>query len=32
MSNRPVVETISDPQRLADLAPEWDALAAEAAL
>jgi CelD/BcsL family acetyltransferase involved in cellulose biosynthesis len=32
MSTRPVVETISDPQRLADLAPEWDALAAEASL
>ncbi|HET8945395.1 MAG TPA: GNAT family N-acetyltransferase, partial [Candidatus Polarisedimenticolia bacterium] len=32
MSNRPVVETISDPNRLADLAPEWDALAADAGL
>lgn len=28
----PVVETISDPNRLADLGPEWDALAAEAGL
>jgi CelD/BcsL family acetyltransferase involved in cellulose biosynthesis len=28
----PVVETISDPNRLADLGPEWDALAAESGL
>ena len=28
----PVVETISDPNRLADLGPEWDTLAAESGL
>lgn len=32
MSTRPVVETITDPSRLEALAPEWEALAAEASL
>jgi len=32
MSTGPVVETVTTPDRLAAVAPEWDALAAEAAL